>query len=287
MRAAEIWFLMHHSVDPRRLSLALTCYCDDSGTHAESPVAVVGGVVMSKPRFIEMDALWKKMLHVFRIDKIHMQDFVRPNGRYCTMRKEMKVALFTEVAKLLNRHKTYSISVGTPKSEFYSQLSQDVAKELMGPYALAFLTVTLANREAARLRHYNNRIAYLIDFDSQREQLRAAHDKVVEIERSRDEHFTGAMASDTDDNVIALQAADVIAWTYHRKNVSRSFGEDFKPLLKTIAEYQLSPAGKRTQPHLSLSVRAYALEALAVPINNWIRGNGKIPTWDDLGKYGR
>jgi hypothetical protein len=285
MRPGELWFLMHHSVDPRRLSLALTCYCDDSGTHAESPLAIVGGVVMNKPRFQEMEGDWGKMLHIFRIEKIHMQDFVRPNGRYCTMPKEMKIALFTQVSKLINRQKTYSISVGVPREEFYSELSVEVAKELMGPYALAFLTVMIFNREAARMRNYNNRVAYLIDFDSQLGQLRSAHDKIMEIERSRGEKFTGPLAPELDDNVFALQAADVVAWTYHRKNASPNFGEDFKPLLSVLAECQFSPSGKRIRPHLSHLVKRGQIEALATPINKWIRGAGDVPTWDDLGKY--
>jgi hypothetical protein len=101
---------MHHSLDPRRLSLALTCYCDDSGSHDESEFAVVGGVLMNKPRFIEFQPEWEKLLREFRIDKLHMVDFVRPYGKHCTMRPEMKKGLFRSVAKIINRYKRYSVS---------------------------------------------------------------------------------------------------------------------------------------------------------------------------------
>lgn len=84
--AEALWFLMHHSDDPRKLSPALTCYCDDSGSHDEANVAVVGAILMNKPRSIEFHCDWQKILKEFRVKSIHMQDFVRPYERYSAMR---------------------------------------------------------------------------------------------------------------------------------------------------------------------------------------------------------
>ena|SRR5450755_3456556 len=123
---------MHQSDDPQRQALAVTCYCDDSGSHEESKVAVVGGVLMNKPSFLHFDQAWDAILKDFRIDGIHMKDFIRPYGRYVTMAPEMKVALFTSVAKTINEHKIHSVSVGIPQADFKSLLSMEVYRKLMG-----------------------------------------------------------------------------------------------------------------------------------------------------------
>jgi hypothetical protein len=147
---------MHHSDDPRKLSIAVTCYCDDSGTHDQAEIAVVGATVMNKARFIEFNIDWEKILREFRIDKVHMTDFVRPHGRYCSMGKEMKKALFTSVAKTINSKKTYSISIAVPQADYKSLLSNRVCHELMGPYAMAFFSIVMTNRECSKVWGYNN-----------------------------------------------------------------------------------------------------------------------------------
>jgi hypothetical protein len=110
-----------HSLDgPSALALPLTCYCDDSGSHDESAAAVVGTVLTNKEQFIGIDREWTKIKREFRIDGIHMADFVRPYGRYCTMPPEMKIALFTSVARAINENKICSVASGVPQVEFRS-----------------------------------------------------------------------------------------------------------------------------------------------------------------------
>jgi uncharacterized protein DUF3800 len=277
---------MHHSDDPRRLSLALTCYCDDSGTHDESKVAVIGAVLMSKPRFMEFYADWEKLLKEFRIEGIHMRDFVRPYGRYCAMLPEMKRALFTSVAKVINQKKEYSVSAAVPQADYVTLMSVPVCRELMGPYAMAFLTLVMINLKASLIRKYNNRIAYLVDKGIHRhhEQMSAAHTLMLHVEHRRGEKHTGAMAGDTDDNNLALQAADVIAWSYHRQLESGELGEEFFPLMDIFKESQVParPDGAVYKPHINFPVPEAAIIIFAALINQWLTATGTVPTWERI-----
>jgi hypothetical protein len=113
----DLWWLMHHSDDPSRRSAAITCYCDDGGSD-KSDLAMIGGLVMNRDRFKRLDAGWRKMLCDYRLNSIHMADFVRPNGRYVGMYPEMKTALFRSVAQLIHRNRAYSIVMSIPLGDF-------------------------------------------------------------------------------------------------------------------------------------------------------------------------
>lgn len=241
---------------------------------------------MNRPRFIEFNCDWDKMLKEFRIDKLHMKDFVRPYGKYCTMTGEMKKALFTSVAKWINRYKAYSLAVGIPQADYKSMLSKEVCDDLMGPYAMSFFTIVLSNREASLIRGYNNRIAYLVDKgnDNHHEQLEAAHTVVLHLEKSRGERFTGAMAADLDDNNNALQAADAVAWSYHRQLESGGLDAEYEPLRAIFKESQLPPRpdGGVLRPHITINIPKSGIGIFATLINNWISKHGEIPTWEQL-----
>ncbi len=107
---------MQHSDDPKRRATAMTCYCDDSGSHEESKYAAVGGIIMDKKRFVALHFRWYEILKEFRLDKIHMKEFSRPYGKHCTMRREMKIALFESVADAILEFKIYSVSATIPQT---------------------------------------------------------------------------------------------------------------------------------------------------------------------------
>jgi len=281
--AEDLWFLMQQSDDPLRRGMALTCYCDDSGTHKESKAAVVGGIVLTKDKFIKFCGAWGAILREFRIDKIHMADFVRPNGRYSAMRPEMKVALFTAVAKTILEFKIYSMSSAVPQGEYSALLPKEVAREFIGPYAMAFLVLMTVNITIGLETGYIDRLAYLIDKGSKRhhEQLQGAHTLLLHVEKGWNRTFTGAIASDIDDHNSALQAADVIAWTHHRTVDSQEFGDDFRPLLPLMEQLvRVSP--EKNTFHCKVDLPEEGLKLWSGLMNSWIKNEGALPSWPEI-----
>ena len=166
-----------------------------------------------------------------------MTDFVRPFGKHVGMFPEMKIALFRDVAELINGHKLYSLSVSVRKEDFDSVLSDDVRKRLIGPYGMAFFCAALFVDDFPRrsLTFAAERTTFLVDTGfSFSEQLVASHKSIIDLQRVKGQAvFAGSLTFDTDDRIPALQAADVIAWAERRKEVDGLKGE-FEPLDKII-----------------------------------------------------
>lgn len=275
--AEDVWFLMHHSDDPTRLSSAVTCYCDDSGSHEEAAIAVVGGILMNKGSFVDFDLNWRDVLREFRIDGIHMKDFVRPYGKHITMKREMKIALFTSAVRAILTHRIYTFSVSVPQTDYKALLAKTIYREVMGAYTMAFFATIIMNTVIANATGYTNRIAYLVDKGSNHhhEQIDAAHSVVLEWEKFKGiESRVGPLAADLDDNLTALQAADVVAWSYHRKKES-TLEDEFLPLLDIFKDEM--KVGGSTFPHLPFDIPFEGVKMFADGINAWVAENGEMP----------
>ena len=147
----HLWWLLHHSDNPDRGTLALTSYLDDSVSDDVSSLTAIAGPVMSRHGFVAFGDEWAKMLHMHRIpNPLHMNDFVRPYGKHIGLHKEMKLALFYDVARIINRHKLYSVSISVPHVDFKTLLSEAICRELIGPYAFTFFSMVLANQSMAK-----------------------------------------------------------------------------------------------------------------------------------------
>jgi Protein of unknown function (DUF3800) len=231
-------------------TLELTNYLDDSGSHDESPIVAIGGPVMSKMEFVSFDTRLTKILKQYRIPPpFHMTDFVRPNGQHVGIGKEMKLALFSDVAKAINESKVFSFAIIIPQVEFKTLLSPEVCRTVMGPYAAAFFVSVLFNQgivsHSPILSLHLERIAYLVDHGSAfPEQLIKAHAAILEWERTtKGTSYVGTLAFDTDDRVSPLQAADAIAWSARRQQLG-TLVEEFEPLAGMVLKNQGENFGK-------------------------------------------
>jgi hypothetical protein len=270
----NLWWMLHHSDDGTELVMAFTSYLDDSGSDTQSPITVIGGPVFSLIQCKAFSRRWSALLKTYPIEEpLHMTDFARPHGKHSGMYPEIKLNLFTKVAKLINDHKHYSFSASVPQVDFRTILSEDVCKTVVGPYAFVFFTAVMINLTLGSKKGFS-KVAYLVDSGSAfKEQLIDAHAAVRRAEDSRERQNTGALGFDVDDRVQALQAADVIAWSGRRMEVG-TLTEEFEPLNAVLAVQR--------PPHLHLPLPVSAIKMLANPIKNWIAKRGSIPSLQDI-----
>lgn len=262
--------------------LGLRSYLDDSGSDDGSPLVTCGGPVMSRIQFKAFSEYWDKMykgfVRKYRIDPpLHMCDFVG-TGKYASLRPEFKRAIFLEVSRLINTHKLYSISIAVSQKDYAEELSKDVRKNLIGPYAFAFFSLVAANQTLSQqVKSGPLKISYLVDTGfGHYEQLVEAHALVVALEKKTDGfRHTGALATDSDDHVAALQAADVIAWTSRKIQVDGKLPEGIEPLNEVLRQ-------DFTLPHVTIQIPREGIKMLAAPINSWISKNGDVPKLADV-----
>src|SRR5208282_5815408 len=139
----DLWFVMHHSDDPERLTLAIVCYLDESGIdrlnpEVLNPQAVVAGIVMRREEFMRFDSDWDDILSKFKIKPpIHMKEFGE-HGRHGHLRYHTREKLFKELVYIINRYKWYSVAVSL-NHEQYNDLLSDKSKEEVSLYGLCFM----------------------------------------------------------------------------------------------------------------------------------------------------
>jgi len=279
----DLWFTLHHSEEENRLVLGLRHYLDDSGSDDGSPVVTCGGPIMSRIDFKAFSGRWAKVYERNQFvgytlqPPLHMSDFIGM-GKYAGLRPEFKRALFRDVARLINDHKLYSLSIAVPQTDFANEISEDVRKSLIGPYAFAFFVLILANQTLSEsLESGPLKTSYLVDCGfGHQDQLNQAHKLIVDFEIALGGfRHTGALATDSDDGIPPLQAADAIAWASRKMQLQGSLPEGFEPLSEVLRD-------DLGRPHVTIPMPPDAIKRLAVPINNWISNHGAIPQLTDI-----
>lgn len=225
-RLEHTWWVLHHSDDPDKRAMLLTCYADESGTDSDSSVAVVGGVMLDKSQFFWLDVAWRKCLDKHHIPwPLHMRDF-GPRGKLKNLRSEERRALFKDVTKVINNNKAFSI-VSTLNSDQYRVDFADLSELSM--YGACFANLVMFNGLGAEMAQYRADIPYVLDTgNAYKHHIIDAHDLLRKSDLK-----TGTLAFDFDEALAALQAADVISWTQRRKQAAE-LKSGFEPLVDIL-----------------------------------------------------
>ena len=281
----DLWFTLHHSEEDGRLVLGLRFYLDDSGSDDGSQMVTCGGLVVDRINFKHLSRRWNAMYEKYRhkfsgytLDPpLHMSDFTG-TGKYAGLRPEFKRTLFLDFVRIINDHKLYSLSIAISQIEYQSELSEEVRKELMGPYGFAFFSLVLAHQALSTKQSGGPvKAAYLVDrgFGYQH-QLNQAHKLIVDFEVALGEgRHTGSLAVDADDDIPPLQAADVVAWASRKMQLQGALPEGFEPLANALRE-----DGER--PHKTIPIPLEGIRMFSVPVNKWVARHGTMPTLRDI-----
>jgi hypothetical protein len=263
--------------------LGLTCYLDDSGSDDGSEVVTCAGPLMTRLDFKHFSVRWAKMFQRNQFvghqleQPLHMSDFVGM-GKHASLRPEFKRAIFREVAELINAHKLYSISIAISQTEYKSELSEEVRKDLIGPYGFAFFSLVLAHQTLSKKQSTGPaKTAYLVDrgFGHQF-QLNQAHKLIVDFEVAfKMGRHTGSLAVDADDDWPPLQAADVIAWASRKMQLEGRLPEGFEPLGEILRE-------DLERTHKTIPIPLFGIQMFSKPVNKWISKYGTMPMLRDI-----
>ena len=206
-----------------------------------------------------------------------MSDF-SGSGKYAGLYPEFKRALFRDVAELINAHRLYSLSIAVSQVEFRKQLSEDVCSNLLGPYGFAFFSIVLAHQGLSEnLSSGPLKTSYLVDRGfGRQDQLNQAHKLIVDFEKALGGfRHTGALATGSDDDVPALQAADAISWASRKIQLNGALPEGFEPLSEVLRE-------DGPGPHVTVPMPSDGIKMFADPVKKWIAKYGTMPALKDI-----
>jgi hypothetical protein len=234
----DFWWLMHRSDDPNR-QILVTCYLDDSGTDVHSEHTVVGGILLNKYALQHFENVWPNLLTYHRIkNSLHMKDFGNPEGPYKLWTYENKFKLFADIVALINYLKIYTIAATLNQKQFNSILDKEF-KKAMGIYGMCYMLCAFSNYKIAELNNYKNNIAYVLDLGTKNVgHVIATHRAMRKMQKEDPTMISnvGTIAFEDDEHVVALQAADMIAWAMRRKLVGLPFLMGYEPIAYLLNE---------------------------------------------------
>jgi hypothetical protein len=242
--ASEIaWWVMHHSLHADRMAAMITVYLDESTINpgTNSPVAVVAGLLFRQQDFFWIETPWKKAAfkHLSQYS-IHMKDFGL-HGKLNWVSSKTKEALFRDLVKVIRDHKFLSIESTLTHAEYRSAFGGVDKRYQFSIHGLCFMQAMMAIGKWADHFGCTYDIPYMLDDGcADRKALDEIHDfakNVFQVEHGV--MHVGPLAWGDDEEIPALQAADVIAWAVRRKEAGESFDEGYTPLLDVFQEGHL------------------------------------------------
>jgi len=230
------WWSLTHSKEKHREVLVVECYLDESGTDDLSPTAVVGGLLLRQDAFFWLDVEWRKVLLKHGINPpIHMKEF-GPHGEFKDISHQARRALFTDLVRIINEHKSMSISA-TLTTEQYNRIFSGIfdTRKSMSVYASCFVLLAVLNGKCAEAENYKYDIPFVVDDNNPyKHHILDAHSVVKEFQKQVPLN-AGQLSFATDTDLCAIQAADVVSWTV-RKSIVGTFKHGFEPLPALLDE---------------------------------------------------
>jgi hypothetical protein len=204
----------------------VTCYIDESGTDSDLPIAVLAGLVLDWEGVFWLSCQWNQALAKHNITgPIHMREFT-PNGRFREVSHDNRRALFSDLVKIITSNKLVSLA-------YQYRLHFDGLSKL-SMYGACFVNLMTLVGEAVKV-HGPHRwpLDYILDSGNSYKHhivegspvLLKAYPRVTRIDFQ------------SDDQVCALQAADVLSWAVRRDLSNGSFHHGFEPIRELFDAY--------------------------------------------------
>jgi hypothetical protein len=250
-------------------------FADESGSEETASLTVVGGLVLLEPHFFSFHYDWTRVASTHGVElPIHMREFGRPHGRLAYLTNEQRRALFSDLVRLINRHKLHGLTVGVDNLEFQQFFPAERFRGLIGAAHLAFLWCMILNHGIVRDRDLGT-MDYIVDKSQFRAQINDAYEFWKSYEARTEAVHSGKLAFKRAPEQGELQAADLVAWANRRKQLGEPFDEGFQPLdlLTRYIESDYKPI-----IHFHFPVTRECTEKLAGILGTPVRQKGKRPS---------
>jgi hypothetical protein len=104
--------------EKERLMAMMSVYLDESGTHDQSPIVVVGGYVASVVQWKHFQAKWSAALKEEEISCFHMNKFESSVGEFEGWTEERKRPFFQKLSQIILRHVSFGIGMAVVKKDY-------------------------------------------------------------------------------------------------------------------------------------------------------------------------
>ncbi|HEY8795748.1 MAG TPA: DUF3800 domain-containing protein [Gemmatimonadaceae bacterium] len=194
-------------------------YFDESGTHAESLVCVVAGVVASAPDWKEFTRDWQRVMERARINTFHATDCANGGGDFKNCGPDERASLYNDVVQLLLTRGIRAVAVVVPTESYSKAFADSPGKPVFPqPYLIGFRHVI--DKICDLIQSETKDATVTLTFEMARRQRGRARElaEFLMTYAKTWEHFDRVSGITWATKLTPpLQAADVIAYEIYRE----------------------------------------------------------------------
>lgn len=192
----------------------MEAYFDESGSHNGAPILCVGGYLFEREHCASFDTEWREMLCDFQIPYFHMVDCENGNPPFDKLRRHLREAMVRRASRIINQSMSYGVVIAVNEDEYNEIMPEH---PLIGSaYSFVARQTFNAIKTWAEREKYNGPISYFFE---------AGHSHELDADRIMQEHVRSSEVRSSvryykheflrKEEVLALQAADLLVWHYH------------------------------------------------------------------------
>ena len=218
----ELTRFLHPLDSTQRMVCVLRAYFDDSGTHRDSRVVVIGGCVAREKQWEEFGREWSEMLTYFGIKEFHSVDLQAFQGDFEGWNEDRRRQLIARTMEI-GQHWAKSSFVSAVVRADYQDVVPNWAKESAAfgdEYNFCFqMSIGRIDKWIDQLdppMPPSDQIAFV--FDQQPKRIGVTRDTYSAIKKFRDrDRRMGALAFVSGEQFLPLQFADFIAYEAYKQ----------------------------------------------------------------------
>jgi hypothetical protein len=206
----------------------LLAYCDESGTHLDSQIAVIGGYVSTVEEWCLFIGQWRRLLERFRIPFLHMNDLNQLSGPYTGWNEEKRTAFLDKAHTIIKKRTKAGFASAVRREDFLREIPQRKRDLLGGEYGWCTQACLATVSKWAESQALHGPISWVFEKGHTRKR------EVIEVqnmffELSSDPQFgmIGTTWDFADKDLSPLQAADAITYETYKQAVRQYDGRSF------------------------------------------------------------
>jgi hypothetical protein len=209
-------------------------YCDRSEIFSPMKILVVSGLLAELDDWIKVDADWRAVLGRFGVDRFHMTDFEARRGPF-KWDEARRIEFLTQLLDTLRDRVVFGLACGIVISD-YKKLDREDRQAIRHPYA--FCGAVMASQVLRWVdRAYGSHVpvGFVFEAGDEGAGILAEEFSPRKMGTMRDRILS--VSFENCRNVMALQAADMLAYEY-AKHLPRRIGTDERATRKLIRSIQ-------------------------------------------------
>src|SRR5260221_10138362 len=196
----------------------LLAYFDDSGTHANSAVTLIAGLVASAVTWARIEGAWKQHLSVTGVSHFHAVDCENGSRKFSSVSRPLRDSLSYGLSEAICSHQRAMVLLGSAvkTDDWEVAAPKEITNRFVDPYYFCF-EACLQQISNWSVRHADGEIVTIVfaqrgQYDSRLIELHELYSKSSALPNNR----LGSLSFSSPKDSIPLQAADLIAYETYR-----------------------------------------------------------------------